>query len=253
MTTETEFSGRVAVVTGSAAGIGRDYARGLAAAGAAVVVADLDEAGAHDTVQQIRAAGGVASAIGVDVSDKKSTLSLAERVYADYGAAHILVSNAAIFHDLQKFTQLSVDIDYWRKIFSVNLDGSLLMTQALAPLMIEAGWGRVVIQTSTGAYLTGGAYSVSKLALLGLIRGFAKELGEYGITVNGIAPGPIQTPAMLDTVPPERAAELLSTMHIKRLGQTDDLIGPLLFLCSDAAKWMTGQTLIVDGGSTYRL
>ena len=248
-----ELDGRIAVVTGAAAGIGRDYARALADAGAVVVVADIDEPGAKETAGIIESEGGRALPVHVDVSDRASTLALADRVREELGTAHILVNNAAIFHDLQRFPQLTIDVDYWRKIFSVNLDGSLLMTQAIAPMMIEAGWGRVVVQTSAGAYVSGGVYSTSKLALLGLVRGFSKELGGHGITVNALAPGPIETQAMLDTVPAGRIEELLASMHIKRFGTTDDLVGPLLFLCSDAARWVTGQTLLVDGGSTNRL
>ncbi|OLT18661.1 2-hydroxycyclohexanecarboxyl-CoA dehydrogenase [Pseudonocardia sp. CNS-139] len=248
-----DLSGKVAVVTGSAAGIGRAYALGLAGSGAAVVVADIDETGAKETVGLIEAAGGAACAVGVDVSSKESTLALAAAVRERHGTAHVLVNNAAIFHDLKKYPQLTIDIEYWRKVFSVNLDGALLATQALAPLMIEAGWGRVVVQTSTAAYISAGVYGATKIALLPLIRGFAKELGAHNITVNGIAPGATETPAMLDTVPAERLAELRASQYIPRAGVTDDLVGPLLFLCSDAASWITGQTLVVDGGSTWRL
>lgn len=247
------LEGKIAVVTGAAAGIGRDYARGLAAAGARTVVADIDETGARKTAAQIVAEGGEAISLKVDVSDESSTLALAASVREAFGGAHILVNNAAIFHTLRKDPQLTVPVDYWRKVFSVNLDGALLATQAFAPLLREAGWGRVVIQTSTAAYLSSGVYGVSKLGLLSLIRGFAKELGEDGITVNGIAPGAIVTEAMLDTVTPERRQQLLDLQFIKRHGTTEDLVGPLLFLCSEEAAWITGQTLVIDGGATNRL
>jgi 3-oxoacyl-[acyl-carrier protein] reductase len=247
------LDGRVAVVTGSAAGIGRDYARGLAREGARVVVADIDVDGSAGTVDLIAAEGGEAIVLPVDVSSEESTLALAQEVERQYGTTHILVNNAAIFHNLRKDPQLTVSVDYWRKVFSVNLDGALLATQAFAPMMQKAGWGRVVVQTSTAAYQAGGVYGTTKLAMLSLIRGFAKELGEYGITVNGIAPGAIATEAMLDTVTAERRQQLLEAQCIKRPGTTEDLVGPLLFLCSDAASWLTGQTLVIDGGATPRL
>lgn len=244
---------RVAVVTGSAGGIGRDYARGLARQGAAVVVADLDLDGAKESAEIIQREGGDALAVQVDVSDRESTLELAAQVRTHYGRAHILVNNAAMYHNIRYDPQLTVDLDYWRKVFSVNLDGALLMTQAIAPMLIDAGWGRVVMQASTAAYSSSGAYSVSKTALLGLTRGFARELGPHGITVNAIAPGAVMTEATRDTVAADRLAALLAQQYIKRPGETDDMVGPLLFLCSDAASWMTGQTLIVDGGLTQRL
>jgi NAD(P)-dependent dehydrogenase (short-subunit alcohol dehydrogenase family) len=248
-----DLTGKVAVVTGAAAGIGRDYARGLARCGAQVVVADVNAAGSKETAGIIGAEGGQALALDVDVSSKQSTLELAAAVRERCGTAHILVNNAAIFHDLKKHPQLTIGIEYWRKIFSVNLDGALLATQAIAPLMIEAGWGRVIMQTSTAAYTAAGVYGATKIALLPLIRGFAKELGHHNITVNGIAPGATMTDAMMDTVPAARLAELRAAQFIDRSGVTEDLVGPLLFLCSDDSRWITGQTLVVDGGATWRL
>lgn len=248
-----DLSTRVAVVTGAAGGIGRAYALALARAGARVVIADIDKKGATETAALIAESGGDAQAMQVDVSSRASTLALAEQVRARYGAAHVVVNNAAIFHDLKKYPQLTIDIEYWRKVFSVNLDGSLLITQAFAPLLIEAGWGRVIIQTSTAAYIAAGVYGATKIALLPLIRGFARELGHYNITVNGIAPGATMTEAMLDTVPAERLAELRAAQFIDRQGMAEDLVGPLLFLCGDDSQWITGQTLVVDGGATWRL
>jgi NAD(P)-dependent dehydrogenase (short-subunit alcohol dehydrogenase family) len=170
-----------------------------------------------------------------------------------FARADILVNNAAIYHSMRMDPQLTVDIDYWRRVFAVNLDGALLMTQAVAPMMIEAGWGRVVMQNSTAAYLGGGGhYSVSKLALLGLTRGFAKELGPHGITVNGIAPGVIATEATTATIPEAKLEALAAITPLPHKAGPHDLTGALLFLCSEAAAWMTGQTLIVDGGMVVR-
>ena len=246
-------AGRVAVVTGAAGGIGRAYALGLARQGANVVAADLEADGAEETAALIEREGGVCLAATVDVSERDSTLALADQVRAHFGGAHILVNNAAIYHHLRLDPQLTVDIQYWRKVFSVNLDGALLMTQAIAPMLIAARWGRVIMQTSTAAYTGSGVYGATKLALLALTRGFAKELGEYAITVNAIAPGAIMTEATRNTVSGARLAGLVAQQYIKRHGETDDVVGPLLFLCSDEAGWMTGQTLVVDGGMTPRL
>jgi 3-oxoacyl-[acyl-carrier protein] reductase len=247
------LDGRVAIVTGGGRGIGREYCRALAERGAVVVAADLDRAGADDTAALVAKDGGTACGLPVDVSDRDSTVALAASVKERFGQADILVNNAAIYHSMRLDPQLTVDIDYWRRVFAVNLDGALLMTQAVAPMMIEAGWGRVVMQSSTAAYLGGGGhYSVSKLALLGLTRGFAKELGAHGITVNAIAPGVVATEATAATIPAAKLQQLAAVTPLAHQAGPEDLTGALLFLCSDAAAWMTGQTLIVDGGLVVR-
>jgi len=247
------LQGRVALVTGGGRGIGREYCRALAEAGAAVLVADIDVASAEETAAAVGDLGVPAAGLGVDVSDRDSTLALAAAARERFGRVDILVNNAAIYHSMRMDPQLTVDIEYWRRVFAVNLDGALLMTQAIAPMMIESGWGRVIMQSSTAAHLGGGGhYAVSKLALLGLTRGFAKELGRHGITVNAIAPGVVFTEATEATVPAARLDQLLAMTPLPHRAQPQDLAGTLLFLCSDASAWMTGQTLIVDGGLVVR-
>jgi NAD(P)-dependent dehydrogenase (short-subunit alcohol dehydrogenase family) len=251
---EKRMDTKIAVVTGAAQGIGREYARALGEDGMHVVVADIKRDGAEETADLIVRSGGKAAAAPVDVSDPQSARQLAQRVRNEFGKLHVLVNNAALFQGMRIATPLTVDIEYWRKLFSINLDGVLIMTQALAPLMIETGWGRIVNQSSTAAYSGGGdAYSVSKTAVSALTQGLAAELGPKGITVNAIAPGPIGTDAMHGVVPNELLQRLIASMPISREGTPQDLCGPLRFLVSDGAGWITGHTLIVDGGYTKRL
>ena len=250
------LDGRVAIVTGAAQGIGREYAKVLAANGVAVGVADINMKSAGDTAEEIASAGGRAMALETDVSDESSCQRAAAKARDALGPVTMLVNNAAMYHSMRMDALLKVDIGYWRRAFSVNLDGALLMSQAVAPQMIDQGWGRIVNQTSTAAYMggsNGAQYGVSKLAMVGLTQGLASELGRHGITVNAIAPGPIFTDATKATVPAPMIEMLLSMTPINRKTEPDGLNGVLLFLLSDAASWMTAQTLIVDGGYVKRL
>lgn len=247
------LGGRVAIVTGGAQGIGREYCLALAEDGASVVVADLNGDGAQETAELVAKNGGLATAMTVDVSDRGSTLELQAQVRSLHGTVHILVNNAAIYHSMRMDPVLEVDVDYWRRLFQVNVDGALLVTQAIAPMMIEAGWGRVVNQTSVAAYGASGAYSATKLALISLTRSQARELGPHGITVNAIAPGPIWTEATEVTVPTERLERMLAQAPIPMKAGPEVLLGTLRHLVSDGAAWVTGQTMLVDGGITPRI
>lgn len=248
------MDGKVAIVTGAAQGIGREYARALADWGAAVAVADLNLVGAKETATAIGEAGGKAVAVEVDVSDEASTRRLAEQVEAELGRIDVLVNNAAIYHSMRMDSALEVDIAYWRKVFSVNLDGALLCTRAVLPAMQRAGGGRIVNQTSTAAYLPGADhYTVSKLALVGLTQGLSRELGQFGITVNAIAPGVVYTDATVATVPADMLAGLDEVTAIPKRAMPSDLLSALRFLVSDDSGWVTGQTIVVDGGMVARL
>jgi NAD(P)-dependent dehydrogenase (short-subunit alcohol dehydrogenase family) len=245
------FRDKVAVVTGAAQGIGEAYARALAAEGAAVVVADVNEESGNRVAQEIEASGGTAMFVRTDVSDPVSAAALAEANVAAYGGIDLLVNNAAIYGDMQFDLLVGVDWDYYRKFMSVNMDGALVMTRACYPLMQARGGGAIVNQSSTAAYLYSGFYGLAKVGINGLTQQLAHELGGMNIRVNAIAPGPTDTEATRAQAG-DAARELVKGLALKRMGQPDDLVGACLFLLSDDAAWVTGQILAVDGGQVFR-
>jgi NAD(P)-dependent dehydrogenase (short-subunit alcohol dehydrogenase family) len=246
------FEGNVVVVTGAAQGIGEAYARALAAEGAHVVVADLNEDAGQRVAEQIDADGGSAMFVGCDVSSHASAAALVERVEASYGGIDGLVNNAAIYGDMQFDLLISVDWDYYRRFMAVNMDGALVMSRAVYPSMQGRGGGAIVNQSSTAAWLYSGFYGLAKVGVNGLTQQLAHELGGMNIRVNAIAPGPTDTQATR-TQAGGAAEELIGAMALKRMGTTDDMVGACLFLLSDESAWVTGQILAVDGGQTFRL
>ena len=245
------FEGKVAVVTGAARGIGEAYAAALAAEGAAVVVADVDAEGGEAVAAKIAGDGGTALFSRTDVSDAASATATAERAVAAYGGVDLLVNNAAIYGDMAFDLLITVDWDYYRRFMSVNLDGALVMTRAVWPLMKARGGGAIVNQSSTAAWLYSGFYGLAKAGINGLTQQLAHELGGMGIRVNAIAPGPTDTEATRRQAG-DAAKELVKTLAIKRMGRPDDLVGACLFLLSDEASWVTGQIVNVDGGQVFR-
>jgi len=245
------FEGKVAVVTGAARGIGEAYAAALAAEGAAVVVADVDAEGGEAVAAKIAGDGGTALFSRTDVSDSGSAAATVERAVAAYGGVDLLVNNAAIYGDMAFDLLITVDWDYYRRFMSVNLDGALVMTRAVWPLMKERGGGAIVNQSSTAAWLYSGFYGLAKVGINGLTQQLAHELGGMGIRVNAVAPGPTDTESTRRQAG-DAAKELVKSMAIKRMGRPDDLVGACLFLLSDEASWVTGQVVNVDGGQVFR-
>jgi 3-oxoacyl-[acyl-carrier protein] reductase len=246
------FQGKVAIVTGAARGIGETYARRLAAEGAAVAVADLDEAGAKDVAASITADGGTAIAIAVDVSDPASAEAMAEAVVAELGGIDLLVNNAAIYGGMTIDLLLTVDWDYYRRFMSVNMDGALICIRACWQHMAARGGGAIVNQSSTAAWLYAGFYGLAKVGINGLTQQLAHELGGSGIRINAIAPGPTDTQATRDVVPESIVKDLVRNLALKRQGTPDDMANMLLFLLSDEASWITGHIFNVDGGQVVR-
>ena len=246
------FEGKVAIVTGAAQGIGEAYARALAAEGASVVVADLNEDSGERVVKEIESAGGTAMFVRCDVADADSANAMAEATVAAYGGIDVLVNNAAIYGDMQFDLLITVDWDYYRKFMSVNMDGALVVTRAVYPHMQERGGGAIVNQSSTAAWLYSGFYGLAKVGINGLTQQLAHEMGGVNIRVNAIAPGPVDTQATRTQAGDAAHAIVRDSLALKRIGQPEDMVGACLFLLSDEASWVTAQILDVDGGQVLR-
>ncbi|MFJ9564057.1 SDR family oxidoreductase [Streptomyces fuscichromogenes] len=238
---------KVVIVTGAGQGIGEGYARALAAEGARVVVADLNEEQGTRVAKDL----GDALFVGVDVADPSSAERLAATVMGEYGRIDHLVNNAAIFHGMRREGVVTVDYDYLDRFLKVNLLGALHVTRAVLPHLAEGA--AIVNQSSTAAWQATGFYGLAKAGINHLTISLAAELGPRGIRVNAIAPGPTDTEAARDIIPEEYRKAMVQSFPLKRMGTPADQAGALLFLLSDDASWVTGQVLAVDGGSLVRL
>lgn len=251
------LDGKVAVVTGAGGrgnSIGRAYARGLAHAGAAVVVADLNKEGAERVRDEIIAGGGKAVAVGVDITRPESVEAMARAAVDAFGGVDILVNNAALMAELASVSAVDMPLDEWNRILDVNLTGALNCTKAIVPLMRQRGGGKIINQTSGGAFPAISVYGISKLALVGLTTTLARQLGRENINVNAIAPGNTTSDAGRQLTPDDspfiKFLEASVAMRVR--GAPDELVGTLLLLCSPAGDWITGQVINVDGGWVLR-
>ncbi len=248
------LDGRVAVVTGGAQGIGRALAHGFADAGAAVVVADKAGDRAAAVAESLRASGSKATAAEVDVADQESVRAMVRSTVQAFGRVDVLVNNAAIFSTIKMGPFEDIPIAEWNQVLNVNLTGAFLCCQAVAAQMREQQYGRI-INISSATVLEGRAnylhYVTSKAGVVGLTRSLARELGSSNITVNAVMPGSIVTEIPRATVTPEQAAAIVAAQSVPRRLAPADIVGPILFLSSDAAAAITGQTVVVDGGGRF--
>lgn len=248
------LAGRVVIVTGGGAGIGAAYATHLAGLGARVVVADVAVAGAHRVAAEISSAGGTALAVVVDVADEASTADMAAVARTAYGRIDGLVNNAALMSTLPRRAWHEIPVDEWDRVMAVNLRGMFLCCRAVYPAMREAGRGSIV-NISSNRVWDGTPnrlhYTSSKAGVIGFTRALAREVGADGITVNAITPGYTESETQVAGSTEdyrERMAVLNARKCIARTQVPEDLVGAVAFLLSDAAGFVTGQTINVDGG-----
>ncbi len=245
----TDLTGKVAIVTGAARGLGRAIAESLAAAGAQVACVDVDAETLAETVKAIEANGGTAEAVACDVTDSDRVTRVVKDVVEKWDGLHILVNNAGITRD---GLVVRMKDDQWDTVLGINLRGTFLFTRAAARPMMKGRQGRIINIASVSG-LMGNAgqanYSASKAGVIGLTRTVAKELADRNITVNAVAPGFIAT-EMTAKLGDEVIEEVKKMIPLGRLGEPQDIADAVLYLASDAAQFITGQVLPIDGGLT---
>ena len=242
--------GKVAIVTGGGRGLGAGYCRALAAEGASVVVADITEEGAREVADEI---GGLV--VRVDVSDEASVQHMTTQALERYGRIDILINNAAIFTELlhPRKTFEEIPVEEWDRVMAVNVRGVWLCCKAVAPVFRKQRSG-VIVNIASGTIYSGAPgfmhYVTSKAAVWGMTRVLARELGDDGIRVNSITPGLTSSEAVQEVYSAERLDANAQRRIFKREETGDDLIGTVLYLCSDLSSFVTGQCINVDGGAT---
>jgi NAD(P)-dependent dehydrogenase (short-subunit alcohol dehydrogenase family) len=244
-----ELSGKVAIVTGAGQGMGRAVAERLAAAGARIVVDDLDIESAQRTASSIKSHGGDALAIAADASSRKDVRRMVESALDAYGEIHILINNAGV---LRPTPVIDIEEGEWDLVVGVNLKGTYLCSREVLPSMRKAGWGRIVNFSSTAGKnvsTVGGAhYTAAKAGVLGFTRHLASEEARHGITVNAVCPGLIDTEMVRSTIDDSRAKAYADSFPIARLGEPAEVAELVAFLASDRAAYITGASLDINGG-----
>ena len=238
---------KVAIVTGAARGLGRTFSKALAREGAKIMAIDI--ADLEGTVREVESLGGIAKGFRADVSDEEDSIKIAEETHKSFGRIDILVNNAAIIYGLVRKPFFEIDPNEWDKVMTVNVKGPWFCTRAVFPYMKQQGKGKI-INLSSETFFTGSHgfvhYVASKGGVVGLTRALAVELGPHNITINAIAPG------FTDTESSRSIADVtkydVSRTPLNRLEQPKDLVGAVIFLASDESDFITGQTLLVDGG-----
>jgi NAD(P)-dependent dehydrogenase (short-subunit alcohol dehydrogenase family) len=242
------FNGAGVVVTGAGSGLGRAISLRLAADGAKVIVSDLSEDGGHETVEQIAAAGGDATFIATDVSDEDSVAELFARSIEVLGGLDLAVNNAGIAHTPGDLHELS--IAEWDAVMGVDLRGTFLCMRAELAHMVEAGHGRIVNMASNAGVKNApgmAAYTAAKHGVVGLTKNAALQYARRNITINAVGPGTILTPGLAG-FGDDQKAEWANLIPVGRMGTPEEVAGAVAYLLSDEASFITGHTLLIDGG-----
>lgn len=244
-----DLNGRVAIVTGASRGMGEAIANILAANGAKVAVNDIEVEGAKKVVTEIEKSGGEAFVVPADVSVFGEAFKMVERVLDRFGNADILVNNAGI---IRTTSVEDMDEREWDRMIEVNLKGVFNCSKAVLKAMKAKRYGKIVNLSSTAGKTTstfgGPHYSTSKAGVLGLTRHLARELAPYGVNVNAVCPGIIDTPMVRSLATQERLEEIAKNIPMRRLGKPDDVAYLVLFLVSDASSYITGASIDIDAG-----
>jgi 3-oxoacyl-[acyl-carrier protein] reductase len=246
-----DLAGRVVIITGGGKGIGKVYAREFARAGAHVVAADIDGEAAESVANEIVAEGGTALGLRTDIADPASTDEMAAAAQERFGGIDVLVNNASLMSVLPRRSWLEIPIEEWDRVMAVNLRGMFLACRAAFPVMKAKGRGKIVNISSSRVW--DGTpnrlhYTTSKAGVIGFTRALAREVGEFGITVNAVSPGMTQSETQVSSSSGNYLAMRIAGRAIERAQFPEDLVGTVMFLASAASDFMTGQTLNVDGG-----
>jgi NAD(P)-dependent dehydrogenase (short-subunit alcohol dehydrogenase family) len=247
---------RVVLITGSGQGIGREFVRQFAAAGAVAIVADLSASNAESVAAEIRAVGGRALPVAVDVAKKESVDAMVAAALAEFGRVDVLINNASIFSNLKKRPFDEIPEVEWQKVMEVNVNGAFFCASAVAGSMRDQHFGRIInvssasVHRGTKNYLH---YVTSKSAVIGMTNSMAREVGQHGITVNCIRPGTVATEVAerVASLTPEVRQRATDLQCIPRTLVPSDLVGLAMFLATPAASFITGQTIACDGGYTH--
>jgi 3-oxoacyl-[acyl-carrier protein] reductase len=246
-----DLSDRVVVITGGGKGIGKVYAAAFAGAGARVVAADIDGGAAKAVADEITARGGEAISLRTDIAEPDSTEAMAAATLDRFGAIDVLVNNASLMSVLARRSWLEIPVEEWDRVMAVNLRGMFLSCRAVFPAMKAQGRGKIVNISSSRVW--DGTpnrlhYTTSKAGVIGFTRALAREVGEFGITVNAVTPGMTQSETQVQSSSGNYLASRVAGRAIERVQYPEDLVGAVMFLASPASDFMTGQTINVDGG-----